>query len=109
MRVTRDGGVFEQRFARGLPEHELRRVADQEGHSGTMVTFLPDLEIFEEGRFDYDTLAHRIREMAFLTAGLEITLLDDRGETRSDTGSTTVASPSTCATSTRPRIRPTTR
>ncbi len=85
VRVTRDGGVFEQRFARGLPEHELRRVADQEGASGTMVTFLPDLEIFEEGRFDYDTLAHRIREMAFLTAGLEITLLDDRGETRTDT------------------------
>ncbi len=85
VRVTRDGGVFEQRFARGLPEHELRRVGDQEGTSGTTVTFLPDLEIFEEGRFDYDTLAHRIREMAFLTAGLSITLLDDRGETRTDT------------------------
>ena len=85
VRVTRDGGVFEQRFARGLPEHELRRVGDQEGSSGTLVTFLPDLEIFEEGRFDYDTLAHRIREMAFLTSGLSITLLDDRGETRTDT------------------------
>jgi DNA gyrase subunit B len=85
VRVTRDGGVFEQRFARGLPEHELRRVGDQEGSSGTVVTFLPDLEIFEDGRFDYDTLAHRIREMAFLTAGLAITLLDDRGETRTDT------------------------
>ena len=45
-----------------------------------MVSFLPDLEVFEEGQFDYDTLAHRIREMAFLTAGLAITLVDDRGE-----------------------------
>ncbi len=83
--VRREGGVYEQRFARGLPEHELRRVGDHDGRGGTTVTFLPDLEIFEEGRFDYDTLAQRMREMAFLTAGLAITLTDDRGEPRSDT------------------------
>src|SRR6059058_1116681 len=54
VRVTRDGGVFEQRFSRGLPQHSLERVADQEGPSGTTVSFLPDLEVFEEGQFDYD-------------------------------------------------------
>ena len=46
------------------------------------VTFLPDLEIFEEGTFDYATLAQRMREMAFLTAGLRLTLIDERGEDR---------------------------
>jgi DNA gyrase subunit B len=85
VRVTRDGGVFEQRFSRGLPLQPLERVGDQEGPSGTTVSFLPDLEVFEEGQFDYDTLAHRIREMAFLTAGLAITLLDDRGEPKQET------------------------
>src|SRR6201989_1503269 len=66
--VRRDGGVFEQRFSRGLPLQPLERVGAQEGPSGTTVSFLPDVEVFEEGQFDYDTLAHRIREMAFLTA-----------------------------------------
>ena len=83
--VSRDGGVFEQRFSRGDPQAPLCRVADQEGRSGTTVTFLPDLEIFDEGRFDYDTIAVRMREMAFLTAGLELVLIDGRGDQRTDT------------------------
>ncbi len=82
--VRRDGGVFEQRFARGEPDHELSRVGDQDGPSGTTITFLPDLEIFEDGRFDYDVLAQRMREMAFLTAGLELVLVDRRGGERTD-------------------------
>ena len=49
------------------------------------MTFLPDLEIFDEGTYDYSTLAQRMREMAFLTAGLSLTLVDERGEDRRET------------------------
>ena len=52
---------------------------------GTTITFLPDLEIFEEIDFDFDTLAERLRETAFLTRGLKIELVDERGETNSVT------------------------
>jgi DNA gyrase subunit B len=83
--VRRDGGAFEQDYVRGDPVAPLRRVGDWNGQSGTIITFLPDLDIFEEGRFDYDLLATRMREMAFLTAGLELTLVDARGEDRRDT------------------------
>jgi DNA gyrase subunit B len=82
--VRRDGGTFEMRFARGDALGSLQRIGDQDGPSGTTVTFLPDLEIFEEGRYDYDILAQRMREMAFLTAGLEINLIDEREAARSD-------------------------
>ena len=52
---------------------------------GTTITFLPDLEIFEEIEFDFETLAERLRETAFLTRGLKIELIDERGETNSVT------------------------
>ena len=83
--VLRDGHVHEQDFARGVPQGPLRVTGDYEGRTGTRIDFLPDLEIFDEGTFDYDILATRMREMAFLTAGLSLTLVDDRGEHRRDT------------------------
>ena len=60
----------------------LRSPEATEEH-GTQITFLPDLEIFEEIGFDFDTLAERLRETAFLTRGLRIELVDERGETNS--------------------------
>jgi DNA gyrase subunit B len=69
VRVQRDGGVWEQDYRRGAPQGPLLRTGDHDGRSGTVVTFLPDLEIFEEGAYDSTVLAQRMREMAFLTAG----------------------------------------
>ena len=63
---------------------ELGKGEATEEH-GTKITFLPDLEIFEEIEFDFDTLAERLRETAFLTRGLKIELVDERGETNSVT------------------------
>jgi DNA gyrase subunit B len=85
VRVQRDGGVWEQDYRRGAPQGPLLRTGDHDGRSGTVITFLPDLEIFEEGAYDSTVLAQRMREMAFLTAGLSLTLVDERGEERSET------------------------
>ena len=68
----------------GKPQTELSRGASTEAH-GTKITFLPDLEIFEEIEFDFQTLAERLRETAFLTRGLKIELIDERGATNSVT------------------------
>ncbi len=84
VRVRRDGGEFVQEFARGIPTGPMERVGDWDGRSGTAVTFLPDLEIFDDGRLDFDTLAQRMREMAFLTPGLSLTLTDEREDGRSE-------------------------
>jgi DNA gyrase subunit B len=80
-----DGKVYEQDYARGEPLNELHATGTHDGRTGTSVTFLPDLEIFDEGTYDYATLAQRMREMAFLTAGLSLTLVDERGEDRQET------------------------
>jgi DNA gyrase subunit B len=82
--VRRGGGVYEQDYRRGVPLGPLRRTGDHAGSSGTVVSFLPDLEIFDEGAYDYSVLAQRMREMAFLTAGLTLTLVDEREGDRSD-------------------------
>ncbi len=80
VRVRRDGGEFEQRFARGVAESELVKIRDVEPDStGTTVRFKPDPEIFTDStHFDYDTLLRRLREEAFLNAGVRITLRDER-------------------------------
>jgi len=75
--IWRDGHTWEMDFSCGIPASELR----QEGTSkrrGTRVHFLPDRTIFATTEFNYDTLAQRLREMAFLNKGLEITLTDER-------------------------------
>ncbi len=82
LEISRDGHVWSQDYERGKPMTELAKGASTEEH-GTKITFLPDLEIFEEIGFDFDTLAERLRETAFLTRGLRIELVDERGETNS--------------------------
>lgn len=76
--VTQNGHIYAQRFERGVPVNDLHIIGDAEGH-GTKVRFKPDDEIFTETtEFDYETLEHRLREQAFLNAGLSITLTDRR-------------------------------
>jgi DNA gyrase subunit B len=82
LKIERDGFVWEQDYERGKPQNELARGEKSDAH-GTTVTFLPDLEIFEDIGFDFETLAERLRETAFLTRGLRIELIDERGETNS--------------------------
>ena len=79
--VHRDGGVWVQRFAAGEPAGEVERVGTATD-TGTTITFLPDPDIFEEPDFDFETLAQRLRETAFLTRGLVVRLVDRRGEGR---------------------------
>ena len=79
--ILHEGKIYNQRFERGKTCYDLKVVGDcGPGESGTRVDFLPDPEIFDETVFDYDTLKTRLRETAFLTAGLAISLTDDRGE-----------------------------
>ena len=77
--VETDGKAYKQRYERGKVITELTEIGTTERH-GTTVTFLPDKEIFEETVFDYGTIKHRLREMAFLTKGLRISLTDRREE-----------------------------
>ncbi|HTF58729.1 MAG TPA: DNA topoisomerase (ATP-hydrolyzing) subunit B [Actinomycetes bacterium] len=81
--VVRDGGRYRQSYERGLPTAPLERVGKARGH-GSTVAFWPDPDIFEETEFRFETLANRMREMAFLNAGLRITLTDERGEGKSE-------------------------
>ena len=79
--IRREGKVYKQRYERGHVMYPLEVIGDcGEEESGTKVTFFPDDTIFEETIFDFDILKQRFREMAFLTKGLRITLIDDRGE-----------------------------
>ncbi len=84
LQIERDGHVWSQDYERGKPQTKLEPGEKSEGH-GTTITFLPDLEIFEEIEFDFQTLAERLRETAFLTRGLKIELVDERGQTNSVT------------------------
>jgi DNA gyrase subunit B len=84
LEIKREGYVWSQDYERGKPQTDLGRGETTEEH-GTTITFLPDLEIFEEIGFDFETLAERLRETAFLTRGLRIELVDERGETNSIT------------------------
>jgi DNA gyrase subunit B len=81
LKIERDGAVWEQDYERGKPMTKLERGAPSDQH-GTEITFLPDLEIFEEIEYDFETLSERLRETAFLTRGLKIALTDERGEGR---------------------------
>src|SRR5215203_972270 len=81
--VVRDGWRHRQSYERGLPTAPLERVGKARGH-GSTVAFWPDPDIFEETEFRFETLANRMREMAFLNAGLRISLIDERDEGKSD-------------------------
>ncbi len=84
LEISRDGHVWSQDYERGKPQNDLGKGEATKAH-GTKITFLPDLEIFEEIGFDFQTLAERLRETAFLTRGLKIELTDERGATNSVT------------------------
>jgi DNA gyrase subunit B len=75
--IWRDGHTWEMDFGAGIPTSELRQAGTSK-RRGTRVHFLPDKTIFATTEFNYDTLAQRLREMAFLNKGLEITLTDER-------------------------------
>ena len=76
-----DGHIHKQRYERGKVIQKLAVIGDCDtDKTGTKVTFMPDDTIFEETVFDYSILKQRFREMAFLTAGLKITLRDERQE-----------------------------
>ena len=77
--IFHEGKMYRQRYERGHAIYKLKVVGECDpDRTGTMVSFLPDKEIFEETVFDYDVLKQRLREMAFLTKGLKITLKDER-------------------------------
>ena len=77
--IHKDGKMYRQRYERGKVMYPLKVVGDTTKR-GTEVVFLPDKEIFEETVFDFDTLRQRLREMAFLTKGIKIILIDKRLE-----------------------------
>ena len=82
--VRRDGKIYKQEFARGVPTSDIEVVGKTERKdTGTRISFLPDAEVFEELELSAETLMQRLRETAFLTRGLRIVLTDERagGET----------------------------
>ena len=81
VRIRQEGKVYMQRYERGKVVKKLEVIDScDKDDTGTTVTFLPDDTIFEETIFDFDTLKTRLRETAFLTKNLKITLRDARGE-----------------------------
>jgi DNA gyrase subunit B len=80
--IRRDGYVFSQEYARGAPQGELARgeKLPAAAPTGTTITYLPDADIFETLELDFLTLEERLRETAFLTRGLKISIKDERGE-----------------------------
>ncbi len=79
--VRRDGFTWWQEYARGIPQNDLQK-GEPTKETGTTITFRPDAEIFESLDFDFATLEQRLRETAFLTRGLRISIEDERGEDR---------------------------
>lgn len=78
--VTQNGHIYSQRFERGTPVNDLHIIGDADGH-GTLIRFKADEEIFQETtKYEYEILARRLREQAFLNAGLSITLSDKRSD-----------------------------
>ena len=81
VKICHEGKVYQQRYERGKAMYSLKVVGDcAPEKTGTMVSFHPDPEIFEETVFDFNTLKHRFREIAFLTKGLKIIARDKREE-----------------------------
>jgi DNA gyrase subunit B len=76
--VRRNGRVYQQQYERGKPTTPVKDIGAAGNHTGTRVTFSPDPEVFHDAKFDYDTLASRLRELAFLNKGLCIKLADER-------------------------------
>ena len=79
VQVMRDGKIYDQTYVRGAKTKEME-VIGKTKETGTKVTFKPDHEIFTDLNFNFDTLANRLRELAFLNKGLKITLSDERSD-----------------------------
>ena len=78
LEIWRDGFTWEQTYSKGEPTSKLKKTGAVKQKTGTKVHFLPDKTIFTETEYNYDTLAQRLRELAFLNKGLVITLTDER-------------------------------
>ena len=74
--VSRDGGVYQQKYERGAPVAPVEKIADT-NETGTEHTFMPDAEIFSTTEFDFNTIVKKCRQHAYLTAGLRISVIDD--------------------------------
>src|SRR2546430_5136331 len=85
LEIWRDGFTWEQTYSKGEPTSKLKKTGAVKAKRGTKVRFLPDKSIFTATEYNYDTLAQRLRELAFLNKGLLITLTDERN-TDSKTG-----------------------
>src|SRR5512132_707491 len=78
LEIWRDGFTWEQTYSKGEPTSKLKKTGAAKVKTGTKVRFLPDKSIFTATEYNYDTLAQRLRELAFLNKGLLITLTDER-------------------------------
>jgi len=78
LEIWQKGGTFEQDYARGIPQAPLVQTGKAGKKTGTKITFKPDTSIMDASKFNFDTLAQRLRELAFLNKGLKITLTDER-------------------------------
>ncbi|MBL8907496.1 MAG: DNA gyrase subunit B, partial [Rhizobiales bacterium] len=79
LRIWRNGQEYAMRFTNGVPDAPLAVIGDANDRRGTEVTFLPSTEIFSKTEFDFGTIEHRLRELAFLNSGVRILLSDRRG------------------------------
>jgi DNA gyrase subunit B len=77
LEISREGKVFQQKYARGVPQQLVQEIGTTDKR-GTKVSFKPDTTIFEVTEFNFDTLSQRLRELAFLNAGLKINISDER-------------------------------
>lgn len=75
--VHRDGNVYKQRYQRGAPQANVRKVGSVKG-TGTTITFKPDKQIFSETEFDWNYILHHLRQQAYLTPGVRILITDER-------------------------------
>ena len=82
LEIYRNNKIYSQRFETGVPVTKLKSCPDtsKKPRTGTKITFLPDKKIFKDITFSYTTLAHRLKELAYLNAGLKISLEDNRGK-----------------------------
>ncbi len=115
LKIRRNGNIFEMAFTHGDADAPLGKtgtyvplpaVGTYEGRSGTEITFFPSAETFTMVEFDFKTLEHRLRELAFLNSGVRIFLRDNRHPEQSRSScSMRAGSKPSCAISTRPRRR----
>lgn len=83
VQVQQNGAIYEQRYARGIPQTSVEKIGNSR-KTGTRTTFMPDAEIFDTLDFSYDILRDRLRELAFLNKGVRILFHDERDEDNSE-------------------------